>query len=486
VSVPNQKEDADLLRVLFIDRAWPVIGQTVREFAASVRDSRMQVLFLTDKEPSGIDGNLEVINIRDVPQRLTLEQLQDKYPFSLHKTLVPERAFFDYSSFRKSQCYSRLTEAQIAERIAPYANAFDYVIREKADLILEWYPDCFVPAMAGQIARHYGKPFRMIFAYYWWNNGALFIDRDDLTSSDIDANYLYYYARPEQCDRAALDHHFNTKKCSFVFSSGEMYTLSMRVRQALNRLRSYEPPSLRNWIVRKISWACSSVLIRSLIPREAQARDEPFVLFPLHVSPEASLLGTLPELAEQFALIKNISLNLPYGVKLYVKEHPGAEFGLGLDYDFYRRLVSLPNVRVIRASANLDRLLEHPRFLAVAVINGTVGLDAARKRKPVFLFGRALYGAAHCFMKPATFAEFYQQLSAIMQGSFRFNDNALYAMLKALDASIVRADVDFLACRTAAEIVLTYPLIWRRYIDSGAWKSADEGRPQALAVTRHG
>lgn len=457
-------------RVLFIDRAWPVIGEAVRRFADSVRDTDMQVLFLTDKAPSSVQGNFETININDVPQRKSLEELQAAYPFSLHKTLVPERAFFDYSSFRQSQCYSRLSGEQIAALVTPFANAFDYVIRERADVIIDWYPDCFIPAMAGQIARHYGKPFRMVFAYYWWNDGALFIDKPDLTSSDVETNYRHFYANPSLCDRAALDERFRSKKCSFVFTSGEMYTFAMRLRQAWNRFKSYEPPSLRYWIVRKLSKAWSAAAIRALIKRHTVAGDKPFVLFPLHVSPEASLLGTYPELAEQFALIKNLSLNLPYGVELYVKEHPGQEFGLGLDYDFYRRLAALPNVRIFHARANLDKLLDHPQFLAAAVINGTVGLDAARKRKPVFLYGRALYGVGDCFLKPADFEEFQRLLRTIQQGKFVFDEDALYAVLQALDASIVRADVDFLASRTAREVVLMYPTMWRRYIESGAWK----------------
>ena len=79
-----------------------------------------------------------------------------------------------------------------------------------------------------------------------------------------------------------------------------------------------------------------------LIPRHTEPRDEPFVIYPLNTSPEAALLGSYPELADQFSLIKNISMNLPYGVKLYVKEHPLAHLGLGLDFGFYRRLSALP------------------------------------------------------------------------------------------------------------------------------------------------
>jgi len=249
-----------------------------------------------------------------------------------------------------------------------------------------------------------------------------------------------------------------------------MYTLSMRIRQVLIRQKSYEPLSLRNWIVRKISKAWSATLIRAIIPRCLEPRDEPFVVYPLHIQPEASLLGTHPELADQFGLIKNISMNLPYGVKLYVKEHPYADLGLGLDYDFYRRLTALPNVRIFYGNARLDKLIEHPRFLAVAALSGTVCLDAAIKRKPVFIFGRAIFAAADCFLKPKNFEDFYAQLMSIRRGEFRFNERALYAMLNALDANIVRADVDFLAHSSANSLVMNFPHIMRRFVESRAWE----------------
>jgi hypothetical protein len=216
----------DTTRVLFIDRNWTVVADLVREFAASVQGTGIEVLFLTDRDPSSVVGNLETINLRDVPQQRSLEELQAVYPFSLHKTLVPERAYYDYSSFRRSQCYSRLDERQIAAAVTPFANAMDYLIRERADLVMEWYPDCFIPSMAGQIAAYYGKPFRMFLQHYWWSNGAFFIDRLNLTSSDVDARYRHARENPSLCDRAYLDDVFRTKKTLYGFSASEMYTLA--------------------------------------------------------------------------------------------------------------------------------------------------------------------------------------------------------------------------------------------------------------------
>jgi Capsule polysaccharide biosynthesis protein len=459
-----------MIRVLFIDRSWPVVADLVRKFADLVKGSEIHVLFLSDKEPSAIHGHFEILNIRDVPQRRSLEEMQAYYSFSLHKTLVTERAFYDYSSFRRSQCYSRLSEKEVAERVTPFANAFDFVIREKVDLVMEWFPDCFIPSLAGKIAAQYNKPFRMILQHYWWNDGAFFIDRMDLTSAEVDRNYRECYAHPERCDRERLDNLFKTKKTLYAFSSSDMYTWSMRARLILNRRRSYEPPSVRNWIVRRISKVWSANLIRTFIPRHTEPQNEPFVLYPLHTSPEAALLGSYPELADQFGLIKDLSMNLPFGVKLYVKEHPLGDLGLGLDYDFYRRLTALPNVRIIRGDARLDKLIEHPRFLAVAILTGTVGLDAAIKRKPVFIFGRAIYAAADCFIKPTDFEDFHRHIQRLLKGEFQFNERALYAMLHALDASIVRTDVDFLASPDAPALLQCFPPIWHRYIESREWE----------------
>lgn len=468
-------ERLEMIRVLLIDRSWPMVGKVAKKFADSVRGSDIQVFFLTDKEPSGVNGNIETINIYDVPQHRSLEELQTAYPFSLHKTLVTERAYYDYSSFRRSQCYSRLSEKQIAERITPFANAFDYAIREKTDLVLEWFPDCFIPSLSGKIAEYYGKPFRMFLQHYWWSDGAFYVDRMDTTSTVVDRNYRLYYDNPDLCNREKLDNIFKAKKTLYGFSSGEMYTLLMRVRQVLIRMKSYEPLSVRNWIVRKISKEWSAALIRTLIPRHLEPLDEPFVIYPLHIQPEASLLGTYPELADQFGLIKNISMNLPYGVKLYVKEHPYSDLGLGLDYDFYRRLDALPNVRIFYGKARLDKLIEHPRFLAVAALSGTVCFDAAIKRKPVFLFGRAIFGAADCFIKPSNFEDLCAQIMSIQRGEFRFNERALYAMMNALDASIIRGnDVDFLEHTNASSLFMSFTDIMRRYAESRAWEQAGQ------------
>ena len=455
-----------MIRVLLTDRSWPMMIAVARIFANSVRESNIHVIFLSAKEPSEVNENFEVVNLFDIPQQRTLKDLQSCYEFSLQRAIVPERSFYDFSSFRRSQCYSRVEGVHIDKWVGLYANAFDYLLREKVDLVLENSPDCFLPTLCGQIAGHYGKPFRMIYILYWWSDGAFFFDRLDWTSTEIDKKYSFYYNKPELLDHVKLDKLFLAKKTYFQIAN---HSFTMRLRQLLIRQSSYEPLSLRNWFVRRISKVRSTILIHTLVPRLLEPFDEPYVLYPLHVSPEASLLGTAPELADQFGFIKNISMNLPYGVKLYIKEHPHASLGDGLDYDFYRRVCTLPNVRLFYAKASLDKLLEGSGFLAVIGISGTVCLDAALKRKPVFIFGRPPFFAADCFLKPANFEDFCKQLIAIQRGNFIFNERALYAILQALDASVTRTDVDLSKCTDQLEMATSFTRIMRNFVESRSW-----------------
>ena len=308
-----------MIRVLLTDRAWPHMVKVARIFAEIVKDSDIYVLFLSDKERSKIDCNFEIVNILDIPQQRNLTEMQSHFLFSLHRATVPERAFYDYSSFRPSQCYSKVSSEHIDRWVGLYANAFDYLIRERVDLVLENSPDCFIPTLCGQIAAYYGRPFRMIYPLYWWGDGALFTDRMDWTSTDIDRKYQHYYANAVLLDYKYLDQLFTKKKANMQTSG---HNLLMRLLQILNRNSSYEPLSLQHWLTRKLSRTWSTILIKVFSQRFTEPLDENFVLYPLHISPEASLLGTAPEMAEQFGFIKNISINLPYGVKLYVKEHP--------------------------------------------------------------------------------------------------------------------------------------------------------------------
>jgi hypothetical protein len=190
----------------------------------------------------------------------------------------------------------------------------------------------------------------------------------------------------------------------------------------------------------------------------------------MHVAPEAALLGSTPELADQFWLIKCISMNLPWGVRLCVKEHPAQSKWYGPGFDFYRKLAALKNVEVISGRAPIKRILSDPNCIAVAIINGTVGLEAAANRKPVFVFGRPIFGVADCFLKPKDFDEFRSQIMSIAKGRFQFNEDAMWSILAALDAVVWHGDKEFALAKSGEEATLQKLSVFESFIRSEIWR----------------
>lgn len=455
--------------VVFVDHSYLHSIQWVQKFAAQA--TGIKVILVTDKSPSGTNGRLETINVRAVASPRSLAELQKTWSFSLYRTLAAERSYFDYTTFENAQCYSNVDLRDIEGLMACYADVLDKVIADRADLVIGQVADNAIAGLAVNIAAHHGRPCVAPFPYYWWADGLFFVDRPDQTSSEVDALYRHYYANPHLIDVAATVEIYSSKRASHYYSDSVAYPLLARLMKIRSSRNWYEPFSAGNWIVRRLRYLLSELHIKFGIDSvSVYPAVERYVLFPLHIAPEASLLGSTPELADQFSLIKDISLNLPWGVMLYVKRHPGQKRWSGPDYEFFRKMKALKNVRIIDASVPASKMFEEDNCLAVATINGTVGLEAAIKRKPVFLFGKAIYGAADCFSKPTSFDAFRAAMLAINRGDFSFNDKALSAMLMALNAAVWKGKENFAAERTTEAAVLKFFPIFESYINSGVWR----------------
>jgi hypothetical protein len=190
-----------------------------------------------------------------------------------------------------------------------------------------------------------------------------------------------------------------------------------------------------------------------------------FVLYPIHISPEASLLGNTPELADQLSVIKNISMNLPWGVMLYVKEHPHVLEGHGLDYRFYKSISNLNNVRLLRKELSVNSLIQDDNFIAVVGLNGTVCIDAVIMKKPVILLGNPYFGFAECFVKLNKWEDLFHEITLIQRGEFIFSEDGLYSLLATLDANVCRGNVDFSSARTTYEIAENYNSVILSFIN---------------------
>lgn len=108
-----------------------------------------------------------------------------------------------------------------------------------------------------------------------------------------------------------------------------------------------------------------------------------FVFYPMHKEPEVSLLVFGRPYLNQIEVVRNIARSLPVGMKLVVKEHPGAVGYRPLSY--YKKLISIPNVLIVYPGMESRKLVQSAKM--VAVISGSVGLEALMMKKPVIYFG---------------------------------------------------------------------------------------------------
>ncbi len=112
-----------------------------------------------------------------------------------------------------------------------------------------------------------------------------------------------------------------------------------------------------------------------------------YYVYPMHYHPESSTSVLSPQYTNEFHNIVNIANHLPFGARLYVKDHKSAH---GLEgRDFFRKISAHPAVKVISPNFNIKSLIRSSR--GVITVNSTAGYEALLLGKPVYMLGHAFY-----------------------------------------------------------------------------------------------
>ena len=114
-------------------------------------------------------------------------------------------------------------------------------------------------------------------------------------------------------------------------------------------------------------------------------KDEEFIFYPLHTEPEVSLLVYGKPLIDQLNIIKLISLQLPIGKTLVIKEHPWMVGKRSIQ--FYKEVLKLGNVRIAEPSLKVNDIIKFAE--SVLVVTGSTGYDAILGNKPLITLGRS-------------------------------------------------------------------------------------------------
>jgi hypothetical protein len=114
-----------------------------------------------------------------------------------------------------------------------------------------------------------------------------------------------------------------------------------------------------------------------------------FIFFPLHYEPERTLSTDAPYFTNQLETITNIAKSLPINFRLYVKEHPVMKTMGWRSISYYKKILELPNVKLIHPS--LKPVLLYKKCALVITITGTAGLEAAIYKKPTIVLSNVIY-----------------------------------------------------------------------------------------------
>lgn len=181
-------------------------------------------------------------------------------------------------------------------------------------------------------------------------------------------------------------------------------------------------------------------IARMFADRYVQARDlagMEFAFYPLHKEPEVTLLVYSKPYLNQIEVIRNLARSLPVGMKLLVKEHPAALGYRGTGY--YRKLLEIPNVLLVDPSVKSRDLVQASKL--VAVISGSVGLEAVMMAKPVVVFGHVPFA----WLPPTMLrcvkdqAQLDREISDLLL-TYRFDESALSAFVAAVFEQSVPVD----------------------------------------------
>jgi len=108
-----------------------------------------------------------------------------------------------------------------------------------------------------------------------------------------------------------------------------------------------------------------------------------YAFYPLHTEPEVSLLVYGRSFINQIEVIRNISRNLPVGMKLIIKEHPWSIGKRSLNY--YNKILQIPNVLFVHPDIESRIILKHAKI--VTVVSGTIAFEAILMKKPAITLG---------------------------------------------------------------------------------------------------
>jgi len=162
--------------------------------------------------------------------------------------------------------------------------------------------------------------------------------------------------------------------------------------------------------------------------------DNNFILFPMQSEPEAKVLTISSNYSNQITLIENIAKTIPINTILYVKEHPIQKVKSWRSIEDYKKIISIPNVKLVHPNVSIEKLISKSR--GVILISGGTGFEALFYKKPVILFSDEIYEELSMVTKISSFDKLHNDINNAIN-NYKFNNNELNALMKIINEKTI-------------------------------------------------
>jgi len=227
-----------------------------------------------------------------------------------------------------------------------------------------------------------------------------------------------------------------------IFRWAEFFSRYLRTYIREERWKDYleeDPLSyLKNRIKRRLrKWSIPSDIFED--PKEG----EDYAYFPLHQEPEIATLLYAPFFTNQISVAQTIAKALPISFRLYIKDHPSM---IGYrNKSFYEALKNIPNVRLIKSSADSIALVKNAKL--ITTITGTAGWEGIMLKKPVITFGSTFYNILPMVRKCGALTQLPWLVKDVLD-NFQYSNKELINLMSALMES---------------STPLNYSRLWQKY-----------------------
>lgn len=357
------------------------------------------------------------------------EAFESRLGLSLREVVRSDRHlginYLTATVFPRSGHAVHLVDLQVMDIALRLSSACELMLREWQPMLVFCYPGMLASMALSEVAQRLGIPLRglakgrkkreqfhwLVNKYAtWWGLEEAFNARLESTAVPVDGGDRFNMGTPFRMQEA-----LNTLRSDASLKGLLRQLNSITRRTILDRLRyrgrygGYRYLDNLFYVFRMWLWRRRVVMER--IDEDAVmgilSDGRPFIFYPLQTEPESNLMAEAPMCDNQLTIIDWLCKAAPAGWYVAVKEHPAAlspkPFG------FWKRLRKYPNLVVLPTLASGEAIATRSRV--VAVINGTLGLQATIAGLPVLCFHPHYQGlvAPHVL-----FAESYQETATAL------------------------------------------------------------------------